>query len=186
MRTLLLLLALLIPPPAAAQDVDVTITVKNTNVPAFEVACREIARKYSKRDYTDGVTAGTLTRSHCLAKMLEDYMVPEVTRKEEAAQRRISRQEVSDAVNAFRAGFAWNPPTAACGDGVLDDHVNETCDDGGQNADHKPCVPSCDAAVCGDARVCSHPSCTSGPAGGPEECDPGLAPVLCDPTCALR
>lgn len=49
---------------------------------------------------------------------------------------------------------------------------------------------SAQADICGDGVVCSAPSCTSGPDGGPEECDDGSAnsdtePDACRTTCAL-
>jgi len=57
---------------------------------------------------------------------------------------------------------------ALCGNGVID--PGEECDDGNTN-DNDRCV-SCKNAVCGDAAVCNDPSCTSGPGGAQEQCDP--------------
>ena len=57
---------------------------------------------------------------------------------------------------------------ALCGNGTPD--PGEQCDDG-NTEDGDPCV-SCRNGTCGDGIVCSHPSCTSGRDGGPEQCDP--------------
>lgn len=41
--------------------------------------------------------------------------------------------------------------------------------------------------VCGDGILCSDPTCTSGPGGGPEQCDDGnlVCGDGCDPNCAV-
>jgi cysteine-rich repeat protein len=59
-----------------------------------------------------------------------------------------------------------------CGDGIVNNLPNEQCDDKNTN-DHDNCTNGCKAAVCGDGIVCNDPSCTSGPGGGPEQCDQG-------------
>jgi hypothetical protein len=49
----------------------------------------------------------------------------------------------------------------------------EECDDGANNGTDKPCTDTCANAICGDGKHCADANCTSGPAGGPEECDDG-------------
>jgi cysteine-rich repeat protein len=56
-----------------------------------------------------------------------------------------------------------------CGDGVVDSV--EDCDDR-DSLEGGPCTSSCETAACGDGELCADPACTSGPGGGPEECDP--------------
>jgi len=73
-----------------------------------------------------------------------------------------------------------------CGDGVINDVPVEVCDDGNTNA-NDTCTNSCRAAVCGDGIVCRDPSCTSGPGGGPEQCDEGAgnsADGICQTDCS--
>ena len=62
----------------------------------------------------------------------------------------------------------------SCGDGSVT--PPETCDTAASTAPggaNQPCTDTCRKAVCGDAKVCSAPGCTSGPTGGGEECDDG-------------
>lgn len=73
-----------------------------------------------------------------------------------------------------------------CGDGTVNDLPNETCDDGNASP-NDTCTATCKVATCGDGILCSDASCTSGPDGGPEECDRGplnAAGGLCEPDCS--
>jgi hypothetical protein len=67
-----------------------------------------------------------------------------------------------------------------CGDALLE-CPPEQCDDGPANGPDKPCLATCETAICGDGFVCSDPSCVSGPSEGPEACDDGDG--LDDPVC---
>lgn len=70
-----------------------------------------------------------------------------------------------------------------CGDGIVDNQFGEQCDDGNRdNGD--ACLNSCLAATCGDGIVCSASNCSSGPGGGPEECDESA--VCCLSECKRR
>ena len=80
----------------------------------------------------------------------------------------------------FRRGIAgWQ--ASRCGDSVVAWALGEQCDDGNtNNADM--CIiedlggpagsGNCVVARCGDGFRCSDPSCTTGPSGGREICDP--------------
>ena len=70
-----------------------------------------------------------------------------------------------------------------CGDGIVDDQSGEECDDA-NDSDSDACLGICRAAVCGDGVLCTAPGCTSGPGGGPEQCD-GLF-TCCLSTCGFR
>jgi cysteine-rich repeat protein len=73
-----------------------------------------------------------------------------------------------------------------CGDGVTNNGSAESCDDGNTNPNDR-CTNSCRDAVCGDGVVCDAAACTSGPAGGVEQCDLGAqnSPSgLCRPDCS--
>jgi hypothetical protein len=84
--------------------------------------------------------------------------------------------------NAPDAACRTNCHTPRCGDGITDPLRNEQCDDGNQsNGD--PCRNGCVRATCGDGFVCSNLSCTTGPNGGPEQCD---AVAVCCVSCGRR
>lgn len=62
----------------------------------------------------------------------------------------------------------------SCGDGVVT--PPEQCDTAASTAPggaNQPCTDTCRKAVCGDSKVCSASGCTTGPDGGPEQCDDG-------------
>jgi len=184
MRRFLLVLILLMATSASA--IDVTITIPAAVTTDFVDACKRISRQYGTKQFTNGVAAGTLSREDCLLKMLSEYMVPEIRDVESRVQRNVGRSAVSSVVTTFESGFAWSPPLAVCGDSEIDANVGESCDNGGSNGSAMPCLPSCSIATCGDATVCSDAACTSGPGGGPEECDPGVSGIAsCDVTCAV-
>jgi cysteine-rich repeat protein len=66
-----------------------------------------------------------------------------------------------------------------CGNGIL--QTGETCDDDNPN-NQDMCTNQCVPAVCGDHIRCSNAACTTGPGGGPEQCD-GLASAQCPGAC---
>ncbi len=76
--------------------------------------------------------------------------------------------------------------TEICGDGAVNGNPLEECDDGNANAGDG-CTNTCRVATCGDGVVCTDPSCTSGPGGGPEQCDDGVdnaADAACHRDCS--
>lgn len=85
-----------------------------------------------------------------------------------------------------------NCTPASCGDGDLNATRGETCDDG--NASDVDSCPSsnpagspyCITATCGDGFLCSDGgTCTSGPTGGPEQCDTAGVSASCDGDCSV-
>jgi hypothetical protein len=78
---------------------------------------------------------------------------------------------------------------AFCGDGTVQGIFGEECDDGGDNGPNKPCLDDCRLAICGDGFTCDDPTCTTGPASGPEQCDlsalnSDTTPDACRTNCA--
>jgi cysteine-rich repeat protein len=75
------------------------------------------------------------------------------------------------------------PGQPFCGNGIVE--TGEECDDGNA-ANEDPCLADCTGASCGDGFLCTDPACTTGPNGGPEECDPGIIEeeLLCTALCA--
>ena len=57
-----------------------------------------------------------------------------------------------------------------CGNGNVDNPVLEQCDDG-NTVSSVACLNDCTLASCGDGIACTDAACTTGPGGGPEECD---------------
>lgn len=63
---------------------------------------------------------------------------------------------------------------SACADGKLNPSAGEECDDGaGLTTNAHPCTGTCQIAYCGDGNLCNAGTCTTGPAGGLEQCDDG-------------
>ena len=60
--------------------------------------------------------------------------------------------------------------TSRCGDGLLDENNNETCDDGNEII-NDGCLNDCTWNKCGDGKLCSYASCENVPEGGIEQCD---------------
>ena len=84
-----------------------------------------------------------------------------------------------------------NCTPASCGDGDLNATRGETCDDGNAvNTDSCPSSnpagsPFCITATCGDGFFCSDVNtCSTGPLGGPEECDGAGVTATCDGNCS--
>ena len=63
------------------------------------------------------------------------------------------------------------PSPPDCGNGQIEGE--EQCDEGDDNSENGPCLPDCTLAACPDGLVCSQSACTTGPSGGPENCDDG-------------
>lgn len=73
-----------------------------------------------------------------------------------------------------------------CGDSIVNNAATETCDDGNLISSDR-CTGQCREAVCGDGVRCSDASCTTGPGGGVEQCDDGVAnakDARCAPDCS--
>lgn len=70
---------------------------------------------------------------------------------------------------------------AECGDSTINATAGEDCDDGNTNP-RDNCNGECRQATCGDGVACTEPGCTTGPGGGPEECDLDTA---CCQGCAI-
>jgi cysteine-rich repeat protein len=78
-----------------------------------------------------------------------------------------------------------NCSPVSCGDGDLNTTAGEECEDG--NVLENDGCAACRITSCGDGLLCNNPACTTGPGGGPEECDLGAnnGSGGCSLTCAL-
>ncbi|HYC54719.1 MAG TPA: DUF4215 domain-containing protein [Candidatus Binatia bacterium] len=98
--------------------------------------------------------------------------------------------EVCDA-GAETSACDTNCTPASCGDGDVNGTRGETCDDGNAaNDDSCPSgnpagTPFCITATCGDGFACTDgATCTTGPGGGPEQCDGDGVTATCDGNCS--
>lgn len=85
-----------------------------------------------------------------------------------------NHEECDDGNSADLDGCTANCVLEVCGDGIENGNPHEECDDGNTD-EHDSCTASCTLATCGDGVLCSAPDCTTGPGGGPEQCDEGAA-----------
>lgn len=91
---------------------------------------------------------------------------------------RVDPGEECDDGNAFDDDWCTNAcELPACGDGLVQPHAGEACDEGADNSDAGPCTSACELAVCGDGLVHE----------GVEACDDGNAKGGdgCEPDCTL-